>query len=205
MNKREAKRAELQAKLDASKEAKAAAKAVDPAKQAAIDDALNKISGAGKFLTKREIKELPSVLWDGELPMHLVDGRYNKGYGILVATDRRLVFMDKGLFSLKVEDFPYDRILSVEAKTGMVMGQLTIHTAAGKEEIQQVTKERVHPLAEWIRANIREDKTSPEPPVPVAAPSVSSLADELTKLAALRDQGILTDDEFNTQKARLLG
>ena len=29
-------------------------------------------------------------------------------------------------------------------------------------------------------------------------------ADELTKLAALRDSGVLTDDEFATQKAKLL-
>jgi hypothetical protein len=29
-------------------------------------------------------------------------------------------------------------------------------------------------------------------------------ADELTKLAALRDQGVLSDDEFQQQKARLL-
>jgi hypothetical protein len=32
----------------------------------------------------------------------------------------------------------------------------------------------------------------------------SSIADELVKLAALRDQGILSEEEFNTQKARLL-
>jgi len=32
----------------------------------------------------------------------------------------------------------------------------------------------------------------------------SSLADELTKLAALRDQGVLSEAEFNTQKQRLL-
>lgn len=37
-------------------------------------------------------------------------------------------------------------------------------------------------------------------------PSVqSSLADELTKLAALRDQGVLADEEFEVQKRRLLG
>jgi Short C-terminal domain len=32
----------------------------------------------------------------------------------------------------------------------------------------------------------------------------SSTADELTKLAALRDQGVLTPEEFAAQKARLL-
>jgi hypothetical protein len=31
-----------------------------------------------------------------------------------------------------------------------------------------------------------------------------SLADELTKLSQLREQGVLTDEEFNTQKAKLL-
>ena len=33
----------------------------------------------------------------------------------------------------------------------------------------------------------------------------SSLADELLKLASLRDQGVLTEDEFAAQKAKLLG
>jgi hypothetical protein len=33
----------------------------------------------------------------------------------------------------------------------------------------------------------------------------SSAADELAKLAKLRDQGVLTSEEFNAQKAALLG
>ena len=45
---------------------------------------------------------------------------------------------------------------------------------------------------------------------PSAAPSVStevssSDLDELEKLAALRDQGVLTDEEFDTTKRRILG
>lgn len=35
-------------------------------------------------------------------------------------------------------------------------------------------------------------------------PKISSVADELTKLAALKDQGILTDEEFQFQKKKLL-
>ncbi|HET9204034.1 MAG TPA: SHOCT domain-containing protein [Acidimicrobiia bacterium] len=35
--------------------------------------------------------------------------------------------------------------------------------------------------------------------------SSSSVADEIGKLAALRDQGVLTAEEFNAQKAALLG
>ena len=42
---------------------------------------------------------------------------------------------------------------------------------------------------------------------PVEPPSVSSeplIADELRKLASLRDDGILTDEEFTAQKMMLL-
>jgi hypothetical protein len=38
-----------------------------------------------------------------------------------------------------------------------------------------------------------------------ASASASSAAGELTKLADLRDHGVLTDAEFQTQKAKLLG
>jgi hypothetical protein len=37
------------------------------------------------------------------------------------------------------------------------------------------------------------------------ASSSTSVADEIGKLAALRDKGVLTADEFNAQKAALLG
>jgi hypothetical protein len=50
------------------------------------------------------------------------------------------------------------------------------------------------PAATW--------SSPPPPPVPQVAPW--SLADELSKLAALRERGILTEEEFNEQKRRLL-
>jgi len=51
---------------------------------------------------------------------------------------------------------------------------------------------------------------APPPPAPEAAPAAPSgmteeLAAQLKRLAELRDQGILTDEEFAAQKAKLLG
>lgn len=46
----------------------------------------------------------------------------------------------------------------------------------------------------------------PEPqyaPPPAAAPTESRV-DKLTKLGELKAQGVLTDDEFNAEKARIL-
>ena len=44
----------------------------------------------------------------------------------------------------------------------------------------------------------------PPAPPPAAAPQPDMIA-QLKELAQLKDQGILTEEEFNTQKARVLG
>jgi hypothetical protein len=51
--------------------------------------------------------------------------------------------------------------------------------------------------------NMAADRTRALSPKPV--PAASSVADELAKLAKLRDGGVLTDEEFAAQKAKLLG
>jgi hypothetical protein len=48
-----------------------------------------------------------------------------------------------------------------------------------------------------------EPQYAPPPPV-AAAPAVDPI-DQLTKLAALKEQGIITDAEFVVQKAKILG
>ncbi|HEY9376051.1 MAG TPA: SHOCT domain-containing protein [Jiangellaceae bacterium] len=51
----------------------------------------------------------------------------------------------------------------------------------------------------------RQDQQFREYVREAAAPSGVSTADELTKLASLRDAGTITADEFEAQKAKLLG
>ena len=47
---------------------------------------------------------------------------------------------------------------------------------------------------------------APPPPAPAAAPAgSSSMIDQLNQLAALHQQGVLTDDEFAAAKAKLFG
>lgn len=67
-----------------------------------------KAAGVDTFmLPKKELKALPEVLTEGETIRYLVQGMYSGGIGVLCATNKRLVFIDKGLFfGLKVEEFP---------------------------------------------------------------------------------------------------
>ena len=58
-------------------------------------------------------------------------------------------------------------------------------------------------IEEWFRAH--PDFGAKTEVLATAAATGNSLADELAKLAQLRDQGVLTAEEFTAQKARLLG
>ncbi len=47
---------------------------------------------------------------------------------------------------------------------------------------------------------------APQPPQPAPAPAAPAMStvEQLTQLAQLRDQGVLTDDEFASEKAKIL-
>jgi hypothetical protein len=76
---------------------------------------------------------------------------------------------------------------------------------AAQDENSVIFTKKQQPEFEKLRAALDQAiaaQHSPQAP-PAAAPA--SLADELTKLAALRDQGIISPAEFEQQRARLLG
>jgi hypothetical protein len=55
----------------------------------------------------------------------------------------------------------------------------------------------------WAQQGPAEpEANAPPPPAPAAA--APDLVSQLKELAALKEQGVLTDEEFATQKARLL-
>ena len=66
--------------------------------------------GISVFFGKREIKELPDILMEGEKSENMIQGTLENGSGILVCTNKRVIFIDKGLLSgLKVVDYPFDK------------------------------------------------------------------------------------------------
>lgn len=165
----------------------------------------------GKFVGRREVKELPNILWDDEEVLDLVQGFYNNGTGILVATQKRLLFVDKGLLGgLKVEDFPLDKISSLQYSTGMLLGEITVFTSGNKAIIKNVDKVQTRTFSEGVRARIESRSASvkasaPPPAATAGSASNAGLIDELAKLGALKTQGLLSEDEFSAAKKRLLG
>lgn len=127
-----------------------------------------------------------------------------------------LGFMNKGLKGTK--SIPFTSITAIQFKeAGAVFSgflQFTIpggnesrggvFSAASDENSFMFANKRNNELAikikEYIEGNVRELQK----PSHVASQSTTSLADELKKLASLRDGGILSEQEFQTAKIRLI-
>ena len=175
-------------------------------KQEAIDRSLAKLDWLErKLLNRGEVKELRSILWEDEIVEDLITGSPSgrtRG-GVLVATDRRLIFVHKGMFGrLEIEDFSYDQISSVESYTGLIWGSITVYSAGAKQGFKYVDKARCRDFADHLR-----NKLTPTPeraPATAASIDMKSIADELAKLGALVEKGLLTQAEFDEQKKRLL-
>ena len=121
-----------------------------------------------------------------------------------VVTTDRLVHRS-GLFAKRSMEIPLEKISDVRFSQGILermigAGDLIIESPGefGQETFSNVRRpEEVQKLIyEMGEANQRRMTGS--------APT-ASVADELERLARLRDQGVLTEEEFRTQKARLLG
>jgi len=157
--------------------------------------------GLSDIGSMREITELPTILQPYEQIEFAVKGFYKTGNGILVATNSRAIFIDKGITgSLRVEDFPYDKISSVQYETSFVGGTVTIHASGNNAEIKHIENNAAKRMGEGLRKLINTPKENPTKDTPQADDIIS----KLERLNILKEKGILTEAEFSKEKAKLL-
>ena len=132
--------------------------------------------------------------------------------GVVIATDRRVILFATKMGGYDVQDFAYGLLTSVDHKKGVMYGDLRLNAAGDSAHVKQIPKDDIERLAQSIRGRIA---VSHQPTTPQAA-AISAPAsqpeaaqpdphDELRKLAALRDDGIITEADFEAKKRELLG
>jgi hypothetical protein len=164
-----------------------------------IKEQIKQFDKTGFTLSRKEVKELPNILRENETVENATSGTYNNSGGLLVGTNSRVLFIDKGLlYGLKIEEFGLDKISSSQFETGLLMGKLTIFASGNKAVIDMVPKGEVKAFAEWLSNKITNKSSTP-------TPSTNDVTDQIKKLAELRDGGILTEEEFTAKKKQLLG
>lgn len=169
---------------------------------AEIQNRVKTLDGHETFYFKSEIKELPKILSSDENIESIIAGEHNGLKGILVATESRLIFVNKLFFGAKVEDFAYDKINSIEYETRFIHGKITIHISGKKATIDDVLKNYTRSFVELVREKIKSNQKEKQEP---ASTNSIDIADQLERLVKLRQQGFLTDEEFIHQKRKFLG
>lgn len=157
--------------------------------------------GDAQFFTKKELNHLPAILAPGEQVLAFTSGIMEANTWLISLTDRRIIFLDKGFFyGLKQTTIDLDKINSITGETGLIFGEIKIEDGAKEREIRNVWKKTVVAFTNKTRDAI-EQRRHPHRPAPVAADDVVS---KLERLATLKDKGVLTQAEFEQQKARIL-
>lgn len=110
-----------------------------------------------------------------------------------------------GLFSGETKQFDFNHIASVEIDTPIVgFSTITFFAGGTKMSASGFTKAEVKQIKEGIEKGKLAVKSNTYSENSSSSTSSTSLADELIKLKQLMDAGVITQDEFDAQKKRLL-
>jgi len=95
---------------------------------AEVEQQLKDIGASFSYWGRSEVLELQHILIPGEVIQACLNGRYERGWAMLCATDQRLLLIDKILFNLSVEDLRYDMIAEVDYGAQLFSGTVRICT-----------------------------------------------------------------------------
>jgi hypothetical protein len=154
---------------------------------------------------KREklIRDATPALHEGENVVDITTGVAQGRKASIVVTDKRVVIFSKRLGGFDVQDFAYGLLTGVDYKKGLALAHINLRASGDSADISQVQKHDVERIAEAIRHLMVA--AHPSGSVGAAVPAASfDFETEIRKLASLRDEGLLTEEEFASRKARLL-
>lgn len=89
------------------------------------------------------------------------------------------------------------------ARTAVVAGTAT--AVSNRVSRRQANRWAQQDQSQYAEPQYAEPQYSPVPPPAPASSGTDDMLERLRQLGELRDEGILTDQEFAVQKARILG
>ena len=116
--------------------------------------------------------------------------------GILVALENRVVVFSIKLTGYDLESFPFDKISSIEMSKEFLGKKITLFASGNKVCVKHIQKGDIDVFIEYVRDHIGKQNN-----IPVIQ---ESIPDQIKKLSELRDQKILTEEEFTAKKTDLL-
>ena len=137
-----------------------------------------------RYWGEGEVEYLPSVLKEGEVVKYVVDPWLDGvGDGLLVATDSRLLFLDKSRSGVTKKEYAYDKITYVSYKKDAVFGKVFLFEDGYRSVFESLDHSEAEGFARYITWFIqqelgvdvskkgREDRVPADQPMSVATGS----------------------------------
>lgn len=169
------------------------------------------------FYTRKEIRYLPKILNDDEHILALTSGFMNNRTWLAVCTNRRVLFLNRGMFfGLDQIQLNLDRIQSINSSFGIAFGTIRVWDGAASMNIGLVLKTSVAPFVRTVQEAMDKYKRLMVYELAATATNAhqtashagntpkSQLLNELERLAKLKADGHLSEDEYSAAKAKLI-
>ena len=176
------------------------------------------------FGVKKEVRELPNLLDDDEELIYITSGLLDGNTWLIALTDSRIIFLDKGmLYGLKTKNVDLDMLNSIEFKSGMLLGDLSVWTGGEQIIIKSITNSNGRILERLALKQLKIHKRNLYHPIDntqqdVVQPKqeevkknnenikkdIDDFIEKITKLAKLKEDGILSEEEFKNIKDKVL-
>ncbi|MDI9239876.1 PH domain-containing protein [Lysobacter sp. LF1] len=171
-----------------------------------------KFADANNLGESKEAEQLPKLLGDDERVLAAVRGVMDGLTWMLVCTDGRLLLLEEtAARNPIVREFPLKRLSSIQYYIGLAHGEIAFTVGVVRTQMKNVEKKHAAWFVGMVRRTCNElthnrsvgTKIGPEGDL--AGPVMDDVIGKLERLGALRDKGLLTDDEYTRHKWRLLG
>ena len=124
-----------------------------------VEEQLKNIKFSTKSWGKSEISELPNILLDDEKIFECVNGNYEGGFALLVATNIRLLLIDKKpLKFLTVEDLRFDMINQIDYSHRLMGARINVSAGNKNLKFTSFNQQRLRKLINHIQHRMAEVK-----------------------------------------------
>lgn len=118
-------------------------------------------------LLKPEVRHLPEMIHENEHIGGIIFGRYEKGSAVLVATDRRVLFLDYKPLVKTSDELSYDVVSGISLGSQGLHSKVVLHTRLGDYPLRYVNSRSARHFVKYIEGKqIEQQQLTTVPPPP---------------------------------------
>jgi hypothetical protein len=123
---------------------------------ATVEQQLKTVGCNFRFWGRAELRELCEILLPGETIAQAVNGQYEAGFAMLVATDFRVLLIDKKPKYLTLKDIRFDMITELDFSARMMNSTVRIYTPNKELRFTTPSPKRLRKLFTYTQHKVME-------------------------------------------------